>query len=92
MDRHDYNGKVMPVGETLKDGAKKKPDVAICYRCKKEDAQNPGEFTMAQTHRIAFCAKANSPSENGSEGPTDKLSDGSICAYEKSVSWAKALW
>ena len=85
-----YNGKVMSVGETLKEGAKKKPDVAVCYHDKKDDVQNPGKFTMGQTHRIAFCAKTNNSSENGSEGPADKLSDGSICAYEKSASWAKS--
>ena len=85
-----YNGKVMSVGETLKEGAKKKPDVAVCYHDKKDDVQNPGKFTMGQAHRIAFCAKTNSSSENGSEGPADKLSDGSICAYEKSASWAKS--
>ena len=85
-----FNGKVMPVGETLAEAAKKKPDVALCYHHKKEDMQNPGKFTLAQTHRIAFCAKTNSPSENGSEGPSEKLSDGSICAFEKSSSWAKS--
>ena len=61
-----------------------------CYHDKKDDVQNPGKFTMGQTHRIAFCAKTNNSSENGSEGPADKLSDGSICACEKSASWAKS--
>lgn len=88
-DTHVFNSKVTSIGATIGEAAKKKPDVAVCYHTKTVDVQAPGRFKLALTHRVAFCAKAGSQSEAGSE-TQEKLSDGNICALEKMSSWAKS--
>ena len=84
-----FNNKVATIGATISEAAKKKPDVAICYHQKTDDVQAPGRFKLALTHRVAFCAKAGSQSEAGSESQ-EKLSDGNICAFEKISTWTKS--
>ena len=84
-DMHVFNSKVTSIGATIGEAAKKKPDVAVCYHTKTVDVQAPGRFKLALTHRVAFCAKAGSQSEAGSE-TQEKLSDGNICALEKMFS------
>ena len=90
------NGRLCSLGQVVADQRAKKPDCQICYHTLSPSDANPKQFSLKQTHRVAFHCQTKSE-DSESKSPSNEVNQGNVAAKEAMKFWTsspvfRTLW